>query len=104
MYDTALSTHGDPGDTYRVTGVDAAKTLAEYGIPITRPDNSPAVSVLISVETNAARLKFGPGTGTGHSVAVAGSYMGYGPQVVKKLKVGNAAAGSAAALEITVFF
>ncbi len=102
-YDATITTHGDPGDTYRVTGVDVAKSLADYGIPVTR-GGDPAVAVLVSAETQAARIKFGTANGTGHSIATAGSYFGCGPQVVKNLKIGNAATGSAAALEITVFF
>ncbi len=102
-YESVLSTHGDPGDTYSVTGTDAAQSLADYGIPITRGDGAPAIAVLVSVETNAARIRWGD-RATGHSVAAAGSYMGYGQQVVKRLKVGNAAASSNAALQITCFF
>ena len=103
-YNATISTHGDPGETYSVTGVDAAKSIADYSIPVTRADNSKAVAVLISVETQDARIKWGSQPSAGHVVASGGSYMGYGPEVVKKLKVGNATAGSNAALKITCFF
>ena len=104
MYDSFISSHGDPGDTYSVTGVDEAKTLAEYGIPVALENGTLAVAVLISVETNAARIKWGGQASAGHSIATAGSYMGYGTEVVRKLKVGNATASSNAALKITCFF
>ena len=104
MYDSVVTSHGDPGDTYTVTGVDAAKTIAEYNIPVSRPNGSVGIAVLISVETNAARIKFGGQAAPGHVIASAGSYMGYGPEVVKRLKVGNSTASSNATLNITVFF
>ena len=103
-YDSTVSTHGDPGETYSVTGVDAAKSIADYGVPTTLDNGTIAVAVLISVETQDARIKWGSQPSAGHVVASGGSYMGYGPEVVRKLKVGNATAGSNAALNITCFF
>jgi hypothetical protein len=104
MYNGIFAIHGDPDETYSVTGVDAAKSLSEYGIRIAQPNGAPAVAVLISVETNAARIKWGGRDSNGHKIAADGSYMGYGTEVVKKLKVGNAAASSNATLRITCFF
>lgn len=104
MYSGVLATHGDPGDTLTITGVDAAKTLAEYNISVKQANGMPAIAVLITVEGNNARFKFGDGASVGHLILVNGSYMGFGPQVVKNLKIGNATAGSNATIYVTVFF
>lgn len=103
-YDGVISMHGDPGETYRITGVDVPKTLAEYGIPITDGAGCAPVSVLVTVETNAGRVKFGSQNGQGHQVAVGDSYMGNGTPTVRKMKLGNATVGSNAVFEVTVYF
>ena len=103
MYDAVISNCGSPGTTIEATGTDVAQLLTGYGVDITR-GGYPAIAVLVTVETNAARIKFGPSAGKGHVIAAAGSYMGYGPEVVKALKICNATAASAATLQITPFF
>ena len=103
MYDSVISNAGSPGTTVEATGADVPKLLTAYGVEITR-GGYPAIAVLVTVETNAARIKFGSGVAAGHVVAAAGSYMGYGPEVVKGLKIGNATAASNATLQITPFF
>lgn len=103
-YDSMLSTHGDPEDTYRITCADVPKSLSDYGIPLVREDGVPAIAVLISVETNAARIKWGAKNGQGHPIAANGNYMGYGQSNVKKLKLGNSTVSSNAVAEVTVYF
>jgi hypothetical protein len=104
-YDATLSVDGNPKATYRVTLGNALATLPSLGIPVTDGDMN-AVAVLISVETQDARICYGNSVGgaLGHKLAVGSSDFVKGSFSANDILLGNAASGSNAVVEVSVFF
>jgi hypothetical protein len=107
LYGSTINVDGNPVyGTYKVTLGDALASLASLGVPLEIPDTGEkAVSVLMSIETNDARISFGAtGGSTGHVIAVGASYSMDGQAAVKAALLGNSAAGSNAVAQITLYF
>lgn len=104
-YDAILSVEGNPiNGQYRVTLSNSQTSLTDLGIPITAGSQR-AVGVLISVETQNARVLFGPANlALGHVMASGASGVFRGAKTVESIKLGNSAAGSNAVVEVTPFF
>jgi hypothetical protein len=106
-YDAVLSVDGNPiNGTYRVTLGNALTSLVGLGIPVTAGTMN-AVAVLVSVETQNARVCPGKSVGgaaLGHVMASGASGVFRGTANVAALKLGNSAAGSNAVVEVTVYF
>ena len=104
-YDAILSVDGNPKGTYRKTLGNALTSLSGLGIPVTDGDMR-AVAVLVSVETQDARISYGPSVGgaLGHKLAVGSSDFVKGQISAEDILLGNAAAGSNAVVEVSVFF
>src|SRR3972149_747530 len=105
-YDAVLSVDGNPiNGTYRVTLGNALTTLVGLGIPITAGDMK-AIGVMVSIETQNARVCPGASVGgaLGHVMSSGVSGIFRGQANVASLKLGTAAAGSNAVVEVTVYF
>lgn len=105
MYLGMYSLDGDPlVGTYTVTTSNDYQTLEALGVVLTAPNGQRAQGLFITVETNAARYLFPGGDNIGHSIAANGSVAIKGMASVDKLRLGSAAAGSAATCRITPYF
>ena len=104
-YDAILSVDGHPKATYRVTLGNTLTSLPDLGIPIT-DGSMRAVAILVSVETQDARICYGKSVGAsiGHKLAVGSSDFVKGSFAADDILLGNAAAGSNAVVEVSVFF
>lgn len=98
---------GRPGTTVTYTAsADAALTLTEMGATIKDANGKLAVMVLISVETNGARIALGVDASQtlGHLRYANEAFQVSGSLAVQDLTMANAVAGSNFTAQITPFF
>lgn len=105
LYGSTVNVDGNPYyGTFTVSLGNDFASLASLGIPISIPDTGEkVVSVLLSIETQNARISFG-GTGTGHVIAKDSSYSCDGQAALATMRLANATSGSVATAQITPFF
>jgi len=98
---------GAPGNTVTFTAsADTAYTLGEMGVTLTDLNAKKAIMILISIETNPARIAFGvDASQTLGYLRIAGQNFqitsGY---ALKAITMANASAGSNFTAQITPFF
>jgi hypothetical protein len=105
LYGSVINVDGNPIlGSFTVSLADAFASLADLGVPLSLPDTGEkAVSALISIETQDARVSFG-GSGAGHVIATDASYSCDGPAAISAMRLANATAGSNSTAQITPFF
>lgn len=103
----SIALDGKPGTTVTFTAsANTAYTLAGMGATITDLDGKLAIMVLISVETNAARVSFTADASAtlGHLRAANDAIQVSGSKALQELTMANAVAGSHFTAQITPFF
>jgi hypothetical protein len=98
---------GAPGTTVAFTAAaNTAYSLTEMGAAITDLNGKPAIMVLISIETNSARIAFGVDASAtlGYLREADQAFQVTSGYALRTLTMANATAGSNFTVQITPFF